>query len=94
MYAALDEWGQIARDAGVSTAALAYRWVVWHSALSGEKRDGVIIGAKTHQLEQMLWAIEEGPLEERVAERASGVWEMVKADAPRDNWNDYLALKG
>ena len=94
MYAALDEWGQIARDAGVSGSALAYRWVVWHGALMGENGDGVIIGAKTHQLEETLAAIEEGPLEERVAERASGVWDKVKADAPRDNWNDYLALKG
>ena len=28
-----------------------------------------------------------------MAERASGVWEKVKADAPRDNWNDYSALE-
>ena len=28
-----------------------------------------------------------------MAERASGVREKVKADAPRDNWNDYSALE-
>ena len=52
------------------------------------------MGARTDQLEETLEAIEEGPLEESVAERASGVWGTVKADAPRDNWNDHLALKG
>lgn len=68
--------------------------MVWHSALRGENGDRVIVGARTDQLEETLEAIEEGPLEESVAERPSGFWETVKADAPRDNWNDYLALKG
>ena len=95
LYRALDEWGEIARDAGgISKAALAYRWIAYHSALKREEGDGVIIGAsKIEQLEETLKAIEAGPLDNRTAERASAIWEEVKGDAPRDNWNDYLALR-
>ncbi|KAL8733541.1 MAG: hypothetical protein Q9181_003540 [Wetmoreana brouardii] len=92
MYEALDVWNEIARDAGIKKAALAYRWIVHHSALG--KGDGIVVGARdVGQLEETLMAIANGPLEERVAERAGGIWEMVRRDAPRDNWNDYLSLK-
>ena len=93
MFKALDEWGEIARDAGISKAALAYRWITYHSALMREHGDGVIIGARDiSQLEETLTAVEAGPLEKRIAERASNIWEKVKDDAPRDNWNDYISL--
>lgn len=32
-FKALEEWGKIAEDEGVTRAALAYRWVVYHSIL-------------------------------------------------------------
>lgn len=89
MYGALDEWGRIAEDAGISKAALAYRWITYHSALG--ERDGVIFGARTiSQLEETLKVIEAGPLEAAVARKASDIWKMVEDDAPNDNWNDYL----
>lgn len=92
LYEGLDDWGAIARDAGVGKAALAYRWVVYHSALG--EGDGVVVGARhVAQLEETLKAIGEGPLEAGIAKRASAVWEKVKGDAPRDNWNDYLSSK-
>ena len=94
LYQALDEWGVIARDAGISKAALAYRWIAFHSALDQVNGDGIIIGASNiSQLEETLIAIEAGPLDAKTAERANGIWEKVKHDAPRDNWNDYLASK-
>ena len=94
MYQALDEWGTIALDAGISKAALAYRWIAFHSALKAVNGDGIIIGAsKASQLEETLKAIEAGPLDAKIAERANAIWEKVKDDAPRDNWHDYLALK-
>ena len=94
IYQALDEWGNIATDAGISKAALAYRWVVYHSALEKKNGDGIVIGAsKTSQLQETLTAIEAGPLDREIADRASGIWEKVKKDAPRDNWNDYLSLQ-
>ena len=94
LYEALDEWGIIAKEAGVSKAALAYRWIMYHSALEGEKGDGIIVGASNiQQLEQTLATIEEGPLKEETAKKAGAIWEKVKGEAPRDNWTDYFALK-
>ncbi|KAK9428468.1 NADP-dependent oxidoreductase domain-containing protein [Lipomyces doorenjongii] len=56
LLAALDE-------AGVTKAALAYRWVVFSSALDPKYDDGVIIGAtKVEQLQESLKALEGGPL--------------------------------
>ena len=93
MYQALDEWGEIAKDAGISKAALSYRWIAYHSALKKEHGDGIIIGAsRVSQLEETLKAIEAGPLDVNVAKRASDIWEKVKVDAPRDNW-DYISTK-
>ena len=94
IYRAVDKWGQIAREAWVSKAALVYRWVVYHIALKGEKGDGVIIGSRNiDQLEETLTVIKARPLDQGTAERAGGVWEKVRDEAPRDNWNDYLSLK-
>ena len=90
MYQALDEWGQIAKEAGISKAALAYRWIMYHSAL--KKDDAVIIGASNvSQIEETMGAIEAGPLDTRTVKRVEDIWEKVKNDAPRDNWNDFLS---
>ncbi|KAL8809706.1 MAG: hypothetical protein Q9223_007886 [Gallowayella weberi] len=92
MYKALDDWNDIAKAAGISTSALAYRWITYHSALG--TGDGTVIGARNpEQLRQTLEAIAAGPLDDAVADRASGVWDTVKGVAPRDNWNDYLSLR-
>ena len=40
---ALSEWDAIAKEAGVSKAALAYRWVMYNSRLSAEHGDGLIV---------------------------------------------------
>jgi len=90
MLNALDQFGEIAKDAGISKAALSYRWITHHSAL--KKRDGVIIGArKLSQLEETLVSIEAGPLEARIAKRVAALWQLVKHEAPRDNYNSFLA---
>jgi len=95
LFNALDEWGAIAQDAGISKAALAYRWIAYHSALRKEHGDAIIVGAsKVAQLEESLGAIEEGPLEAKIAERASAIWETVKDEAPLDNYHSYSAVAG
>ncbi|TVY12909.1 Oxidoreductase sirO [Lachnellula arida] len=93
LLGALEEWGDIAREAGVSKAALAYRWVSYHSALRPGLGDGIIVGArKMGQLEETLVAIQAGPLDKVTAEKAGAVWSKVKAEAPRDNWNSFGAI--
>ena len=83
LFDALDEWEQIAADAGITKAALAYRWVVWHSRLDGALGDGVIIGSRSlQQLKETLVAIEAGPLETKTSERVENIWHKVKEEAP------------
>jgi aflatoxin B1 aldehyde reductase len=65
LLGALGEWEAIAQEAGVSKVALAYRWVVHHSALKGGEGDAVIMGTSSaKQLEETLGVIEEGLLSE------------------------------
>ena len=92
LYNALDDWARIAADAGISKAALAYRWVTYHSALKKENGDGIIIGArKVIQLQETLESIKAGPLDEIIAKRVDDVWRNVKHEAPLDNYhNSYV----
>ena len=92
---ALSEWDSIANDAGVSKAALAYRWVMYNSMIKPEFGDGIIIGAsRPQQLEQTLHDIEEGPLEASIAKRIDTVWDSVKDEAPIDNYHSYAIEAG
>jgi aflatoxin B1 aldehyde reductase len=84
----LDKWGNLADEAGISKAELAYRWAVFHSALDGEKGDGLIFGARTpEQIKQTFGYIQAGPLPGDVANRVSGLWDSIKNDAILDNFN-------
>ncbi|PQE26653.1 aflatoxin B1 aldehyde reductase member 3 protein [Rutstroemia sp. NJR-2017a WRK4] len=84
---ALDAWGQIAKDEGVSRAALAYRWIFYHSRLQGDHGDGVILGArKEEQLKETVEAIKRGPLSDSAVKKADEIWQSVKADAWLDNF--------
>ena len=88
LFEALTEWDAIAKEAGVTPAALAYRWVTYNSALSAEHGDGIIFGASSQQqLEQTLKTLEEGPLDPKSLERIDKVWALVKDEAPLDNYH-------
>ena len=85
LYQALDQWGEIAEREGVSKAAVAYRWVVWHAGLDGDRGDKVVIGARDiGQLEETLRAVEDGPLSEGAVGEIEGIWEKVKGEAVTD----------
>jgi len=88
MLEGLRLWGEIAAEAGIPKAELAYRWVAFHSVLSGELGDGLIFGARNgDQLKGTLEGLGNGPLPVEVVERIGRVWEIVKEDAPVDNFN-------
>lgn len=83
---ALGEWEEIAKAAGVMKAALAYGWVAYHSAPGNE--DAFAFGACTlKQLEESLIAYEEGPLPAEIVKRVEGIWELLKDEAPIDNFH-------
>lgn len=68
---------------------MAYRWVTYSSSLDGSKGDAIIIGARTAlQLVETMEAIKAGPLDEKVVERINAWWELVKDEAPYDNFQD------
>jgi aflatoxin B1 aldehyde reductase len=94
LVAALRDWEAIAAEAGVSRAALAYRWVWWHSALKGARGDACIIGStRPEQLEETLGDVEAGPLPEEAVERIEMIWKSVEQEAPVDNYNSYLGRR-
>lgn len=94
MLQALDEWENIAKDAGITKVALAYRWVSYHSALNKENGDAIIVGAsKVEQLEETLKVLEDGPLAPEIVGRVEAIWKTVEHEAPLDNYHSYLALK-
>lgn len=92
LIAALKDWEAMAAEYGVRKSALAYRWVVFHSALKGERGDGCIIGASAPaQLVQTLEDLRAGPLPEGAVRRIEEIWEKVKDDAPVDNYQSGMS---
>ena len=93
--AALDAWEGIARDEGVSRAELAYRWVMWHSKLSEDFGDAVIVGARTEeQLKETMGWVRKGAMSAAAVRRIEEIWEGVKANAPLDNFEVVLSQVG
>jgi aflatoxin B1 aldehyde reductase len=89
----LDEYAKLAKESGSTQAGMAYRWVVWNSALKADLGDCVVLGAtSTRQLKNTVEEIEKGPLEEWVVERLEKLWKSVEKDAPQDNFGTYKKL--
>ena len=85
----LTEWEKIAREADISRAELAYRWVKYNSALKAENGDGIIVGVSSlKQLKQTLEGLDRGPLPAQVVEKIDALWETIKHVAPLDNYAD------
>ncbi|KAF2152978.1 aldehyde reductase [Myriangium duriaei CBS 260.36] len=84
----LEEWGRVAESVGATRSELAYRWVVYHSVLRGEKGDGIVFGGRQiGHVKETLEGIEHGPLPEEAVKRIDGIWEKIKHEAPLDNFN-------
>jgi aflatoxin B1 aldehyde reductase len=87
----LDDWGRIAKEAGVPKAELAYRWMAYHSALRGDLGDAIVIGASSvAQLRQTAQGLRNGPLSDTIVGQIEKVWELVKDEAFLDNFNDWF----
>ncbi|TFA98432.1 Aflatoxin B1 aldehyde reductase member 3 [Trichoderma ghanense] len=84
---ALDVWSETAAAAGIPKAEMAYRWAAYHSALKEHLGDGIVLGAsKISQLQQTVAGLDNGPLPEEVVKKIDSVWELVKDEAPTDNF--------
>ena len=88
LIAALMQWGEAADKARCTRAALAYRWVRYHSSIRVESGDAILIGASSkEQLLQTLACLKDGPLPQAVLPIIEAVWQQVKDEAPHGNFH-------
>ncbi len=89
---ALLAWNKIAEKEGVPNAELAYRWMVHHSALKGDE-DAVIFGSRTlEQTMQTAQSLKKGRLSDEAVKAIDAIWERVKDEAPRDNFEVFQKI--
>lgn len=89
MLEGLDAWQRAADRAGCGKAELAYRWVVFDSALSGEFGDGVVLGARSvEQVRDTLGWFEKGSVGPEAKALIDDMWEIVKSEAVLNNVTD------
>lgn len=78
----LSQWNIIAEGEGVSGAELAYRWIAYHSALSRDDGDAMIINASSpEQLDETLTAIDEGPLSNTACSAIHAIWQNLTGES-------------
>ena len=83
---ALTLWGKAAESAGLGRAELAYRWIVFDSALDASKGDAVVFGAsRLGQIEQTLEWFKKGSVGPEALARINELWEGIKDDATLNN---------
>lgn len=91
LLAALSDWESVAKEAGLSKAALAYKWVAYHSALSPQFEDAIIVGAsRPAQLDETLHNLRSGPLAPDIVVKIEDLWLSVKDQAPVDNYSEFV----
>lgn len=79
--AAADRVREIAEKHGISGHAASLRWTAYHSALSGEYGDGIVVGASSvAQLKDSLDIFEQGPLPEEVVKAVDGIFAEIGDD--------------
>jgi aflatoxin B1 aldehyde reductase len=67
---------------GIDLVQASLRWILHHSALDGERGDGIIIGPRNQQqLDAYAEAIHSGPLSEALAQAINDLWEGIAEDA-------------
>ncbi|MCI2435639.1 aldo/keto reductase, partial [Listeria monocytogenes] len=72
--AALDAWERVAAAEGIDRAELAYRWIFYHSQLSADHGDAVIVGAsRPDQLRATVAAVRKGPLSADAAQNIAAI---------------------
>jgi aflatoxin B1 aldehyde reductase len=67
----------------LTDAELALRWLKYHSKLSQDLGDAIIVGAsRVSHLESNLKDLEKGPLPEEVVQAVEEAWSLVKGAVP------------
>ncbi len=80
-FAAAEELGTIARDAGKTLLELSLQWLLSHAEVAS-----IILGAsRPEQLEENLKACEGDPLDQSVMARCDTVWKRLRGVTPKYN---------
>ena len=81
-FQAVDLLRTACEEAKVSMVEAAFRWLAYHSELSFEKGDAIIIGAsKPQQLVQNVAVVDNGPLPTQLAQAFEDAWIICMNDA-------------
>ena len=82
-FDAVDIIKAAAEKHGISTVEATYRWLAYHSMLSSERGDAILIGAsKLNHLQQNMDSVKAGPLPEEVVEAFEAAYTITKGDSP------------
>ena len=82
-FEAVDVIKTAAEEYGISTIEATYRWLAYHSMLSGDRGDAIIIGAsKLNHLIQNMDALKAGPLPEKIVQAFEQAWLIARPDSP------------
>lgn len=68
---------------GITSVEATYRWLSYHSMLSGDRGDAILIGAsKLDHMVQNMEAVKAGPLPRDVVEAFEKAWCTCRQDSP------------
>lgn len=81
-FQAVDLLRTACEEAKISMVEAAFRWLAYHSELSFEKGDAIIIGAsRPQQLVQNVAVVDNGPLPTQLAQAFEDAWIICMNDA-------------
>lgn len=81
-FHAMGEIQSAAESCGIATIEATYRWLAYHSMLSGDRGDAILVGAsKLEHLRQNMESVNAGPLPEKVVEAFENAWTIARGDS-------------
>ncbi len=82
-FDAVEQIRKACETEGILMAEAAYRWLVNHSCMRSDGKDGILLGAsRQEQLLQNLKAAGKGPLPDCVLAAMDEAWEIARPDSP------------
>eukprot|EP01113_Clastostelium_recurvatum_P013547 TRINITY_DN17207_c0_g1_i1.p1 TRINITY_DN17207_c0_g1~~TRINITY_DN17207_c0_g1_i1.p1 ORF type:complete len:339 (+),score=80.73 TRINITY_DN17207_c0_g1_i1:39-1019(+) len=82
-YEVMPEYVAEARKHNISPAEVALRWMAYHSPLSKDRGDAIILGAsKPEQFDTSIEGLKRGPLPSDLVALIDKIWDKVKEQSP------------
>ncbi|KEF51968.1 uncharacterized protein A1O9_11958 [Exophiala aquamarina CBS 119918] len=79
LVSVLEKWEQLAHENGMKMVEMAYRWMLYNSALKTEFDDSIIVGTRRASLlAETLEFGRRGSLEEHVLLQIDAIWRLVE----------------